>query len=138
MEEYDDMKKKSLIEEYAETWTALKKYDTKDSGERVDFASGMRRDTDKGKPRYDLIDGEFLRRWAELMARGAEKYGENNWRLANTPEELKRFRASAFRHFMQWIDGDFVEDHAVAVAFNLAAAEYVKGQILLNEKKDTR
>ena len=138
MEEYDDMKKKSLIEEYAETWTALKKYDTKDSGERVDFASGMRRDTDKGKPRYDLIDGEFLRRWAELMARGAEKYGENNWRLANTPEELKRFRASAFRHFMQWIDGDFDEDHAVAVAFNLAAAEYVKGQILLNEKKDTR
>lgn len=132
------MKKKSLIEEYAETWTALKKYDTKDSGERVDFASGMRRDTDKGKPRYDLIDGEFLRRWAELMARGAEKYGENNWRLANTPEELKRFRASAFRHFMQWIDGDFDEDHAVAVAFNITAAEYVKGQILLNEKKDTR
>jgi hypothetical protein len=30
-------------------------YVTKDSGARVEFDSGMRRDTDEGKPRYDLI-----------------------------------------------------------------------------------
>ena len=102
------------------------RYVTKDSGKRVEFESGMKRDTADGKPRYDLIDREFLKRWAELMARGAEKYGENNWRKANSPEELVRFQASASRHFFQWLNGDVDEDHAVAVAFNLAAAECVK------------
>lgn len=103
-------------------------YVTLDSGERQDYDSGMRRDTQQGKPRYDLIDRDFLRRWAELMARGAEKYGERNWELANSEEEVNRFKASAFRHLMQWLDGDETEDHAAAVAFNLAAAERTKGK----------
>lgn len=98
---------------------------TKDSGERVEFPSGMRRDTDRGKPRYDLIDLSMLRRWAELMARGAEKYGEDNWRLAQTETERRRFRASAFRHFVQWMAGEDDEDHAAAIMFNVAAAEAV-------------
>lgn len=105
------------------------RFETKDSGQRVDFPSGMRRDTDKGKPRYDLIDEPMLTRWAELMARGAEKYGENNWKLANSEEELQRFKASGFRHFMQWIRGDEDEDHAAAILYNVAAAEYVKRRL---------
>lgn len=108
------------------------KYKTKDSGERVDFPSGMRRDTDKGKPRYDLIDEPMLTRWAELMARGADKYGEDNWKLANSEEELKRFKASGFRHFIQWIRGDEDEDHAAAILYNVAAAEYVKRKLERN------
>jgi len=97
----------------------------------------MRRDTQEGKPRYDLIDRAFLRRWAHLMARGAEKYGEENWRLAETEEELRRFKASALRHLMQWLDGEGDEDHAAAVAFNVAAAEMVKGKLKgkLNQPK---
>jgi len=86
----------------------------------------MRRDIDEGKPRYDLIDRNFLSRWASLMARGAEKYGAENWRKANSREELERFQASAVRHMFQWLEGNADEDHAAAVAFNLAAAEYVK------------
>lgn len=104
-------------------------YKTKDSGKRVDFPSGMRRDTDEGKPRYDLIDEPMLTRWAELMARGADKYGEENWRLANSEQELKRFKASGFRHFVQWMRGDDDEDHAAAILYNVAAAEYVKRRI---------
>ena len=104
-------------------------FTTKDSGERVEFPTGMRRDTAKGKLRYDLIDKDFLNRWAGLMARGAEKYGEDNWRLANTEEELKRFEASAFRHFMQYLEGQTDEDHMVGVAFNLAAMEMVRKKI---------
>lgn len=46
-------------------------YITKDSGVRESFDSGMVRDTQQGKPRYDLIDRPILKRWAELMARGA-------------------------------------------------------------------
>lgn len=104
-------------------------FQTLDSGERSEYPSGMRRDTDKGKPRYDLVDRTFLKRWALLMARGAEKYGDNNWRLADSDEELQRFRSSALRHMFQWLEGDETEDHAVAVAFNVAAAEYVSERL---------
>lgn len=112
------------------------KFITKDSGERVEFESGMRRDVQDGKPRWDLLvqadlpyDGQFLTRCAELLGRGAEKYGERNWQLANSVEELNRFKASAMRHFMQWMCGELDEDHAAAVFFNLMAAEYVKGKL---------
>jgi hypothetical protein len=88
----------------------------------------MNRDTQAGKPRYDLIDLPMLKRWAALMERGAAKYGEQNWRLASSDEELTRFKASAFRHMVQWLEGDAEEDHAAAVLFNVAAAEYVRGQ----------
>jgi hypothetical protein len=70
------------------------------------------------------------------MARGAEKYGEENWRKAAGEAELKRFKASALRHMFQWLDGDTSEDHSVAIAFNVSGAEMVKekmkphGQIL--------
>jgi hypothetical protein len=105
------------------------KYKTKDSGKRKDFKSGMRRDIQDGKPRYDLIDPKFLRRIADLLARGAEKYGENNWQLANSGEEMDRFKASGFRHFMQWFEGEDDEDHAAAVVFNLMAAEHLKRRL---------
>lgn len=106
-----------------------KEYTTKDSGKRADFKSGMRRDLEQGKPRYDLIYRPILKRWAGLMARGAEKYGENNWCKANSEEELKRFKSSAFRHFMQWLEGEDDEDHAAAVLFNIAAVEYMKHKL---------
>lgn len=102
---------------------------TKDSGQREEFSTGMVRDTQDNKPRYDLIDTAFLKRWAELMARGAKKYGENNWKKAATTEELTRFRASAIRHMFQYLEDDTTEDHAAAVAFNLAGAEMVKERL---------
>lgn len=104
-------------------------YVTKDSGEREEYKSGMVRDTQKGKPDYTLIDPPFLKRWAALMTRGAEKYGRDNWRKADSQDELDRFKASAFRHLMQWLEGDTEEDHAAAVCFNLAAAEHVKSRL---------
>lgn len=104
-------------------------FTTNDSGEREQFQSGMQRDTQKGKPRYDLIDRAFLKRWAELMARGAEKYGERNWEKATGEAELHRFEASAIRHMYQWLDGDTSEDHASAIAFNVSGAEMVKEKL---------
>lgn len=107
----------------------VKKFSTKDSGKRVTFATGMNRDVQDTKPRYDLIWTPLLKRWAELMTRGAVKYGERNWEKAKTQEELERFRASAFRHFMQWFDGEDDEDHAAAIMFNIAGVEYTKERI---------
>lgn len=108
-------------------------WETKDSGERAEFESGMRRDVDYDKPRFDLIrpsgqpyERQMLTRLAELLSRGAQKYGERNWELASSEEELFRFRGSAERHFNQWASGEDDEDHAAAVLFNIIAAEYVK------------
>ena len=113
-----------------------RKYITKDSGKRLQYKTGMRRDVQDGKPAFDLVlpklmgyKDQLLTRWAELMERGRAKYGRRNWELAKTPEELERFKASANRHFMQWLLGEDDEDHAAAVLFNIQAAEYVKWRI---------
>lgn len=106
----------------------------KDSGKREDYPTGMRRDTQDGKPRYDLTIPEnmrnnMLKRFAVHMAKGAVKYGERNWELASTKAEAKRFKASAFRHFMQWLNGEVDEDHAAAIYFNVQCFEYVKERL---------
>lgn len=112
-------------------------FQVKDSGERINYQSGMRRDTQKGKPNYRLIDSGFLKRLAEHLTKGAEKYGRDNWRLANSQEELDRFQDSAFRHLMQWLNGETDEDHGMAVAFNIMAAENTKEKIgKVKAKKD--
>ena len=106
-------------------------YQTRDSGEQQHFKSGMRRDTNKGKPRFDLIPISPLRRLAELYLRGAEKYGERNWEEANTEKELERFKASAFRHFIDWCEGtDTGEDEAAATVWNIFAYEETKQKIV--------
>jgi hypothetical protein len=104
-------------------------YVTLDSGEREEFASGMQRDTEAGKLRFDLIPRFMLNRVAGLYTRGAEKYSDNNWMKATGEAELRRFRSSANRHFEQWFQGDTDEDHAAAVFFNMAGAEYVKAKM---------
>ena len=99
-------------------------FKTKDSGARKLFDSGFNRDIDYGKPRYDLIPSELLKRLGELYARGAEKYGDYNWQKANSEEEYTRFIASAFRHFEQWRAGDTDEDHAMGAIWNIIAYEW--------------
>ena len=107
-------------------------YVTKDSGKRAEYTTGMVRDTQEGKARFALLwprgvpyEAQFLTRVAELMTRGIEKYGDRNWEKACTQEEMDRFHESAHRHLAQWEAGDTEEDHAVAVVFNLLAAETV-------------
>ena len=107
----------------------MKKYITKDSGKRQSYKSGMVRDTVDGKPRYDLIYLPMLTRLAELHARGVAKYGERNWEKANSIEEMNRFKASAFRHFISWLENEEDEDHASAILFNINAYEATKDKI---------
>lgn len=114
---------------------------TKDSGKRQEFASGMQRDTQDDKPRFDLLfpvgvpySDQFLTRVAELLARGAVKYSERNWESAAGEEELARFKSSALRHLIQYINGETDEDHLAAVAFNLMGAHLVEWK-LKNESR---
>jgi hypothetical protein len=109
-------------------------FTVKDSGKREEYTSGMRRDTNEGKTRYDLLIPEtmkvpMLKRWADHMTKGAQKYGDRNWEKAAGLPELSRFRESAFRHFMQWYHGENDEDHAAAIMFNVQGAEYVLEKI---------
>lgn len=99
-------------------------YITKDSGAREDFASGARRDTQSGKPRYDLIPPGPLKRLAELYERGAVKYGDSNWEKGMP---CSRIIASLMRHVEQFREGDRTEDHLAAVAWNAFALIYFEG-----------
>lgn len=110
-------------------------FDLKDSGEHAQFASGMIRDTSKGKADFHrVVDGPMFERWVALLTKAAaEKYhdiapGVPNWTVAESEDEYQRFKQSAFRHFVQWFRGDRDEDHAAAVFFNINGAEYVRGR----------
>lgn len=110
-------------------------YIVKDSGQRKQFGGGMVRDTEEGKVDYtNLLHGPMMERWATHLTKAKVKYpdvtpGTPNWTLAGGEEELARFRQSAFRHFIQWIQGDTDEDHAAAIYFNVNGAEYVKEKL---------
>lgn len=95
-----------------------KNYQTKDSGQREQMATGSQRDTQDGKPRYDLIPVTGLRRLADLYARGAIKYEENNWRKG---QPYSRVTASMLRHVYAWVEGEETEDHLAAIAWNAFA-----------------
>lgn len=103
---------------------------------RTHFEGGGMRDSQAGKPRFDLLlparvpyADQMLTRWAAHMAAGADRYEDRNWEQFGDNEAYERARASAFRHFMQWMAGETDEDHAAAVFFNVMAAEYVKGRL---------
>lgn len=101
-------------------------YVTKDSGERHVWETGAQRDMQSGKPRYDLMPVSSMRRVAELYARGAEKYGEDNWQKGIP---LRSTYASLFRHLMQWADGETDEDHLAAVVWNALTLMWTEDQI---------
>lgn len=70
-------------------------------------------------PRVQGIPTGALLRLAGLLGRGAEKYGDNNWRKG---QPLRRTYSSLMRHFLIWADGrETTEDHFAAVLFNLNA-----------------
>lgn len=111
-------------------------FETKDSGGRVVHASGMVRDVNHGKPRFDLLipkgvpfEDLYLTRVARLYERGAQKYAPRNWEKANSQAELDRAYESAFRHFMQWYAGETDEDHGAAVFFNINEVETIRWKV---------
>lgn len=120
-------------------------YTTKDNWKHKQFSTGMMRDTNEWKARFDLClpleipyEEQLLTRFAQLMGRWAVKYTERNREKAWTLEEFNRFKESAIRHFMQWFNGEKDEDHAAAVLFNIMWAEYVlfKLSLLWQKKKN--
>lgn len=90
-------------------------YVTEDSGERQEFDTGARRDLQIGKGRFDLVMPELILRLAQLLERGAKKYGDHNW-TKGIP--ASRYLSSLLRHAGQFASGCTKEDHLAAVVFN--------------------
>ena len=95
-----------------------------------EYESGMVREDKSDKIDYSLaMDGPMFERYAKHMTNGAKIHGARNWMCASGTRELMDFRAAAVRHLYQWLRGDFSEDHAAAVIFNLNGAELVKERL---------
>ena len=92
--------------------------EVKDSGEREDFVTGSKRDTRKGKGRFDLIPAYALQRLAQHYENGAVKYGDRNWERG---QSLGRYLDSAIRHANKYLGGSDEEDHLAAIAWNALA-----------------
>jgi hypothetical protein len=103
-----------------------KEFITKDQWDHKEFSTWMMRDTNKWKPRFDLLildwlpyEEQPLTLLANLLARWAEKYSERNRERASTQEEYNRFKESFLRHGIQASCWELDEDHISWAIFNL-------------------
>ena len=98
----------------------------KDSGSREEFPTGSVRDTQEGKPRFELVPVDALTRLAMHYTNGAKKYGDRNWEKG---QPIERYFASLFRHAYAALDGKLDEDHLAAVAWNVFAIIHTQNEI---------
>ncbi len=101
-----------------------------DSGAREEFDTGSRRDTRKGKGRYDLVSPIGLHRLAQHYENGAAKYGDRNWEKG---QPVSRYIDSALRHLYSFLDGDRSEDHLSAVSWNAMGAIHTQVKVSQGE-----
>lgn len=105
-----------------------------DSGERESFETGMMREPNMMRGRYDLISPIGLRRLFNVSGgiqtislyaleqlaihyeRGAEKYAPRNWEKGGY---ICRYLNSAIRHLSKYICGSRDEDHLSAFVWNV-------------------
>jgi hypothetical protein len=98
----------------------------KDSGARQDFKTGSVRDTNEGKPRFDLITPVALFELAMHYSHGAKKYGDRNWEKG---QPLHRYIESLERHLFKEKMGFVDENHAAAIIWNAMAYLHTKRMI---------
>jgi hypothetical protein len=98
------------------------------------FDTGAQRDTQSGKPRFDLISPFALRRLAIVCAKGAEHYGDRNWEKGIP---LSRMTASLMRHVMAFAAGEVDEDHLAQAMWNAAGIMHFQEMIARGLQPDT-
>ncbi len=80
------------------------------------MSAGQKFDADK--PRYDLLPFIAMDEVAHILAFGASKYGEENWR--KVPKARSRYIAAALRHISAYQQGADIDEetgrHALAHA----------------------
>lgn len=79
--------------------------------------------------RFDLIDGRALFEMAKVLHEGAEKYGEDNWRLITIEDHLNHL----IMHAYAYLAGDKTDEHLSHI---LCRATFAQGVALQpNEEK---
>lgn len=117
---------------------------TKASGTKAQHSDGVVRDTEEGKPRFDLMfpkgvpfEQQLMTRVAELYYRGGKTYGMRNWENSETEETLAHHEAALWRHMMKFYlgvkDG---EDHAAAIVWNVNAVDLTRRKIAEKREAD--
>ena len=90
-------------------------YITRSTKRKEVFKTGARRSDAQGRGHYEDFSPMAMRRVAELLERGAVKYGSLNYARGMS---MKRTMQSLLRHAYQYLEGDRTEDHLAAVIFN--------------------
>lgn len=65
------------------------------------------RKDDAGKTRWDLVPWEVMDEVARVLTKGAEKYGDDNWRAVM--DWNSRYFAAALRHILAWKSGQHAD-----------------------------
>lgn len=85
--------------------------------------NGFKREDKSDKLNFTLIPIPVLKRLAKHYTDGAKVHGKNNWMKS---KDLQTFKESAFRHFIQWMENEKDEDHAMSLCWNVFCYEYLK------------
>jgi len=88
---------------------------------------------DDGKPRLDLIDYSFLEGLGYVLAFGAEKYDEHNWRKGLP---ISRLIAASLRHIGKFNNGQDLDDESGLNHLYHAAACLMMASWMYNTKKE--
>jgi Domain of unknown function (DUF5664) len=94
------------------------------------FGGGSRR-TDR-KLRFDLIPFEFLEAVAEVLTRGAARYGAWNWKRGKKDFFFDAWN-HAFVHLQKFKEGDRSEDHLAHLACNVAFMVWAVGNGIISQ-----
>lgn len=91
------------------------------------FSTGAVRDSGEGKPRMGLLPWDLLKRVAMHYTKGAERYGEDNWRKGQPKKDTFD---SLDRHLTAYRAGETDEDHLSAVIWNAFSMMHVDEYLL--------
>ena len=94
----------------------------KDGGDREKYATGMVREPNGGRGRFELISPIALKKLAIHYENGCIKYPDRNWEKGG---KLSRHFCSAMRHLTDLLEGDRTEDHISAAAWHCFAMQHV-------------
>jgi len=91
----------------------------KGQGEVEQHGDGGKRESSKGRGRFDLFPYEAMEALAIWFEQGAEKYGDRNWENGlSVQDSINRMIRHAIKAGNGWTD----EDHLAAVMWNAACA----------------
>lgn len=96
------------------------------------------RKDDAGKLRFDLIDPLFEAELADVLTHGAEKYADDNWKLADPAEARARYYAAFRRHSNLWWGGEVYDKdsgrpHLMSMAFCTMVLRWFERKAMLLE-----